>query len=430
MTETQNSLSPQAENKLQKYLQLGVLIIAAGVIYPMLYLRQNYQTSMEHVFGITPTQLGYLYSILGIFFFICYLPSGWLADRFLPRKLISFSLMGTGLLGVWYAQFPGFNSLLIIFSGWGITAGLTFWGALIKQVNLISSEDEQGRFYGALDGGRGLVEAFLATIAVSVFAYLNSKSTNNDVASGLRSVIYIYAITCIIVAILVYLLKGKETKVQKADKDTGNSNLWQDLKSIAVIKELWLIALIIFCGYQQFWATYLFSGYMQEGGFGLSAVAAGFIVAVKLWMRPIGGIGGGILGDKFSNISVLVVVMLMSSVSLFALSMVSALHSVYMIIFLVVFCGLLTYVIRGIYWAIFDLCHVPNHVKGLAIGVISVIAYTPDAFLPAISGYLSDKYPGLPGYRIFFVYIAIMGLIGAISAFTLKRISSKRGSIK
>jgi MFS family permease len=396
----------------------------------MLYLRQNYQTSMEQVFHITPTQLGYLYSILGIFFFICYLPSGWLADRFLPRRLISFSLVGTGLLGIWYAQFPNFNYLLIIFSGWGITAGLTFWGALIKQVNLISSEDEQGRFYGALDGGRGLVEALLATIAVSVFAYINSHSSNNDVATGLRSVIYIYASTCIVVGLIVYLLKDQNAKIIKSANESESSNLWQNLKSIAVIKELWLIALIIFCGYQQFWATYLFSGYMQEGGFGLSAVSAGFIVAIKLWMRPIGGIGGGILGDKFSNISVLIVAMLISSVSLIGLSMVSALHSIYMIIFLVIFCGLLTYVIRGIYWAIFDLCHIPNHVKGLAIGIISIIAYTPDAFLPVISGYLSDKYPGLLGYRIFFMYIATMGLLGSSAALILKKRVTKRSIIK
>ncbi|MBX9598985.1 MAG: MFS transporter [Burkholderiales bacterium] len=420
----------EAKSKRQKYLQLLILVIAAGVIYPMLYLRQNYQTSMEQVFHITPTQLGYLYSILGIFFFICYLPSGWLADRFLPRRLISFSLVGTGLLGIWYAQFPSFNYLLIIFSGWGITAGLTFWGALIKQVNLISSEDEQGRFYGALDGGRGLVEALLATIAVSVFAYINSHSSNNDVATGLRSVIYIYASTCIVVGLIVYLLKDQNAKIIKSANESESSNLWQNLKSIAAIKELWLIALIIFCGYQQFWATYLFSGYMQEGGFGLSAVSAGFIVAIKLWMRPIGGIGGGILGDKFSNISVLIFAMLISSVSLIGLSMVSALHSIYMIIFLVIFCGLLTYVIRGIYWAIFDLCHIPNHVKGLAIGIISIIAYTPDAFLPVISGYLSDKYPGLLGYRIFFMYIATMGLLGSSAALILKKRVTKRSIIK
>lgn len=425
-----NAGAIEAKAKRQKYLQLLILIIAAGVIYPMLYLRQNYQTSIEQVFHITPTQLGYLYSILGIFFFICYLPSGWLADRFLPRKLISFSLVGTGLLGIWYAQFPNFNYLLIIFSGWGITAGLTFWGALIKQVNLISSEDEQGRFYGALDGGRGLVEALLATIAVSVFAYVNSHSSEANVAVGLRSVIYIYASTCIAVGLIVYFLKDQNAKIVKSDSDSGDLSLWQNLKSIAVIKELWLIALIIFCGYQQFWATYLFSGYMQEGGFGLSAVSAGFIVAIKLWMRPIGGIGGGILGDKFSNISVLVVVMLISSVSLIGLSMVSALHSIYMIIFLVIFCGLLTYVIRGIYWAIFDLCHIPNHVKGLAIGVISIIAYTPDAFLPIISGYLSDKYPGLVGYRIFFMYIAVIGLVGSGAALILKKRVTKRSIIR
>ena len=156
----------------------------------------------------------------------------------LPRKLISFSLVGTGLLGIWYAQFPNFNYLLIIFSGWGITAGLTFWGALIKQVNLISSEDEQGRFYGALDGGKRLVEALLATIAVSVFAYVNSHSSEANVAVGLRSVIYIYASTCIAVGLIVYFLKDQNAKIVKSDSDSGDLSLWQNLKSIAVIKEL------------------------------------------------------------------------------------------------------------------------------------------------------------------------------------------------
>jgi hypothetical protein len=33
----------------------------------------------------------------------------------------------------------------------------------------------------------------------------------------------------------------------------------------------------------------------------MSAVAAGFITVTKLWMRPIGGIGGGFLGDRFSK---------------------------------------------------------------------------------------------------------------------------------
>ncbi len=49
----------------------------------------------------------------------------------------------------------------------------------------------------------------------------------------------------------------------------------------------------MFCGYQVFWATYSFSAYLHEQEIGLSVVAAGFITTLKLWMRPIGGIGGG-----------------------------------------------------------------------------------------------------------------------------------------
>ena len=245
----------------------------------------------------------------------------------------------------------------------------------------------------------------------------------------MRSVISIYAWSCLVVGVIIFLFKdnSKATKSDEAEKST--SSLWQDLKEVASIRRLWLMALIIFCGYQQFWATYLFSGYMQEGGFGLTAVTAGFIVAIKLWMRPIGGIGGGFLGDKFSNISVLAVVMFMSAISILGLAFISAAHSLYFVIFLVVFCGLLTYTIRGIYWAILEVCHVPNHIKGLAIGVISIIGYTPDIFLPTISGYLSDKYPGLPGYRMFFLYIAVMGIIGGLAAISLK-ISVNKGTKK
>ena len=51
--------------------------------------------TMLDLFQITRTQLGYLYSALGTTFLVCYLPSGWLADRLPPRWLISFSLAGT-----------------------------------------------------------------------------------------------------------------------------------------------------------------------------------------------------------------------------------------------------------------------------------------------------------------------------------------------
>ncbi len=77
-----------------------LLVLAAGAIYPILYLRQVYQPTMLEVFHITDSQLGYLYSSLGTIFLLSYLPSGWLADRIAPRFLICFSLIATGALGL------------------------------------------------------------------------------------------------------------------------------------------------------------------------------------------------------------------------------------------------------------------------------------------------------------------------------------------
>ena len=145
-----------------------------------------------------------------------------------------------------------------------------------------------------------------------MFAYFSQHSNSAHIAYGLKSVIYMYAIICTGVGLII-LCFSNTSENQTANEHKSEASLLHNLKEIVSIKELWLMTLIIFCGYQQFWATYLFSGYMQEGGFGLSAVAAEFIVAVKLWMRPIGGIGGGILGDKFSNISVLIIVLLLSA---------------------------------------------------------------------------------------------------------------------
>ena len=66
-------------NDPRRYFQLGVLTLAGGAIYPLIYLRQNFEVSILDSFGITISQLGQCYSMLGVIFVLTYLPSGWLA---------------------------------------------------------------------------------------------------------------------------------------------------------------------------------------------------------------------------------------------------------------------------------------------------------------------------------------------------------------
>ncbi|NCF74435.1 MAG: MFS transporter [Gammaproteobacteria bacterium] len=410
---------------VSRYIQLTVLILAAGAIYPLVYLRQNFEVSILESFGITNTELGQCYAMLGIIFVVTYLPSGWLADKVMPRWLLAFSLAATGLLGIWFSTMPSFESLLVIFAGWGIVTGLTFWAALIKGVAVLARHDEQGRFFGLLDGGRGLVEAILATIAVAWFAY-SLDTLGQSTSDALLKVIYLYVGYALLLApIVVFAVDDVKDDAATADSTTGDSSLLADLKLILGKAEVWLAAFCILTGYQLFWATYSFSAYMQQN-YGLTAVAVGSITVAKLWMRPIGAVAAGFIGDRLNRERVLAFLMLSGTVALAGLIALPLTASVSMLLAVVLFIGLATYAIRGIFWATLDSCEIPIRIKGLAIGVISLIGYSPDIYLPLLNGFLLDKYPGKPGYSIYFGGIVFMGLLGTLSAWRLNVIVTRR----
>jgi len=420
------SLTPAASGSMQRYVQLLLLVLAAGGIYPLLYLRQVYQTTMLDVLHIDNAQLGYLYSVLGIVFFVSYLPSGWLADRVAPRLLICFSLIGTGALGLWYSTAPSFHALLVIFCLWGVTTGLTFWASVLKRVRMIAGANEQGRFFGLLDGGRGLVEALLATAALALFAAATGSGRGEAV--GLRHVIYMYSFTCIALGALMSFFKDPapaqaETKSVEVN---ANGSLWRDLATLAAIPQLWLMAAVVFCGYQIFWATYSFSAYLQQGEMHMTVVAAGMVTTAKLWMRPIGGIGGGFLGDRLSNLRVLIWALFLAVAGLIGLILLPALRNMALLGAVVLFIGLMTYAIRGLYWTLLDYCAIPMRITGLAIGLVSLVGYSSDIFLPLVNGYITEHYAGMLGYQIYFAYVAAIGTLGGIAALVLKRMTHSK----
>jgi MFS family permease len=416
-----------AGSNLYRYGQLALLVLAAGAIYPVLYLRQVYQTSMIEALAITDEQLGYLYSILGAAFMISYLPSGWLADRIAPRILISISLLGTGLLAMYYATLPDFHHLLLIFCGFGITTGLTFWAALLKRVKMLASKKEQGRFFGVLDGGRGLIEASLATIAISLFAYFTQQQ-GQSLGDGFQHVIHLYAYTCLALGIVLGLLRDPQQSdaAKEARTAAAKGNLMADLKTLAKLPELWLVTAIVFCGYHFFWATYSFSAYLEQGNLGLTATMAGVITTIKLWMRPVGGIGGGWLGDRFGNLRVLTWALACAAIGMVGLIFLPMLRIVPVVVVLVVFIGLMTDAIRGLYWATLDQCPIPERVTGLAIGIISVVGYSPDVLLPLINGWVTQTIPGMLGYQVYFAYVLVVGSMGLVAARALKHRIAKR----
>lgn len=424
----QGEVHSKASNRT-RYFQFFLLLLAAGAIYPLLYLRQNFEHTLLISFNITAKDLGDFNSILGLIYVSTYIPSGWLADRFSAKYLIVFSVGAVGTLGFWYSTFPGYTAQICIFIGWGLCAGLTFWASLIKAVNLLGGKDQQGRFFGMLDGGRGLVEAILASIAVAIFAYYMGSSKNEELGiQGFRVVIYMYSTTCIVVAALVMLFLSADTQAEPGEDSSGHSKAakagilrqtWHDLVSIFSIPQVWVMMFIILCGYMQFWATYSVSTYLQ-GRYQETAVVAAFITMAKLWMRPIGGIGGGFLADWLSKETVLGTSMIIASFSLLGFTYAPITIGAFFLLTLIIFLGISTYAIRGLYWSLLEDCRIRPRALGLGIGVISMVGYTPDIFLPQLNALIAKSYPGLQGEQIYFNFIAISGLIGAVAAFMFK----------
>ena len=403
----------------RSYSQLALIVVAAGAIYPLLYLRQNFEISILESFSITQTQLRYCSSMLGIIFMETYIPSGWLADRFSSRKLLSLSLLATALLGIWFSTMPSYSSLLIIYGAWGIATGLTFWSAHIKLVAMLADKDQQGRFFGILDGGRGLIEALLATMAVALFAYILSQDASAT-QLALKQVIYLYVGVLLIVSPLVYWLLDDLEESAAVTEETAKSVFLDDLKDVLSRREIWLCAICIVCGYQLFYATYSFAAYLQQN-FSLTAVMVGYITVAKLWMRPIGGIAAGFIGDWANPEKVLSILLILASCALALMAFVPASSAALLMITVVLLIGLLTYGVRGLYWATLGGCNVPNKIKGLAIGIISMIGYFPEVYLPLLSAPLIENYPGGLGYKIYYLIVSVAGLLGAYAAYLLSK---------
>lgn len=421
--------SPAA--RLRRYLQFVLIVLAAGTLYPLMYLRQNFEISVLEALGITASDLGELYSLLGFVFAVSYIPSGRLADRFQPRLLMAVSLVAVGLLGFWFSTYPSLGALRVIFLGWGIAGGLTFWASLIKAVNLLAASTEQGRFFGILDGGRGLVEALLASVAILLFRMLSEPTDAAEIR--MEPVIWMYSATVTIFGVLVYFLVtdipngGRAQGPGGADPGAAAPGaLLADMRRLAGVPELWLLATIMMIGQMLFWVTYSISAFLQVN-LGLTAFAAGFVTLMKLWMRPIGGISIGFIGDMVAKELLLAWLLLLAALSLIAIAFLPLAGKMAAIVVTVLVIGYLTYAIKGLYWSLLDHCPVPRHLTGLAIGLVSFIGYMPDVLLPLYDGWLSRHYPRAEAFQVYFTSIALFGFAGAGLCAVFHRRNKRRG---
>jgi MFS family permease len=154
----------------------------------------------------------------------------------------------------------------------------------------------------------------------------------------------------------------------------------------------------------------------------LNIAAAGLLSVGRNWMNPIAPFVAGFIGNRFwiAMSAVVLLLIMMVSIALFSITPAKA-SSLPLVQFNVALAALSFYALRGIYFALLDEQGVPKSVTSTAAGAVSVIGFTPDICMPALSGAILDSFPGLPGYRILFGGAGVVGALGCMAAWTLCR---------
>lgn len=409
------------------YLLLLILAGESVFILPFVLSRVFRPTVLE-AFDLDNVQLGLCFSVYGIIALLSYLFGGPLADKYPPRKLIAVALWMTALGGLVYATFPSYTVLKILYGYWGFTTIFLFWAPMIKATRVWGGATSQGKAFGFLDGGRGLVGALFGTMGVLIFSlFITSKiseATVTESRAAFRYVILVSSGIVVLVGLMAWFFMKMDHKAEKEiilDKIT-----MPQIKEVLQLPSVWLLMIIILCAYVGYKITDVFSLYAQDVML-YDQVQSAQVGAFLLFVRPVIGVFIGILADRSRTTYWLVVGFIVSffGAILFAIGLISAsTTALFFISILIVATGV--YAARSLYFAVMERGQIPLVLTGTAVGLISLIGYTPDIFAGPAMGYLLDTSPGAEGHQHVFWMLALFYFIGGIAAWYYFRLYRKK----
>jgi nitrate/nitrite transporter NarK len=399
----------------EKWLTMVLLCLSGSLIFWLPYWADIFYVPMQSAFGFSNTQMGMLSGTAGFTALISYVPGGWLADRFPARQLMSTALVISAMGGFVFARIPPFDVCLVLYGLWGASAGLIFWSALIKATRKWAPQDEQGRAFGFLEGGRSITDVTSTAVLLAVFAYLGAES------AALSRTIQLCSSALIVLAVLVWLvMKDQPTSGRKIQGAKSGFSL---ATMLVVIKmpTVWLLSIVIMSANWGMWGTIYFTPYATDI-YDLGDVWGGAVGAGKYALAAFAAITAGFIADRIGTSRAVVGLFLVMTSGFLLFAWVPGAPG--LVLMMLVNAGLIAIVVfgvRGIYYALLEQGGVPIAVTGTAVGMVSVIGYTPDALAPVVSGLILDAFPGEEGYRLLFLLIASLGLIGVVAAMRIHR---------
>ncbi|ENY8540262.1 nitrate/nitrite transporter [Clostridioides difficile] len=406
----------ESKNNVKRFLIIFILAFGTTAMYSLPYMKSSFYDPMQQALALSHTQIGNLLSLYGLVGMISYFIGGWFADRFSVRKLITFSLIASGVLGFYFSTFPSYSIILLIFVLWGFTTILTFFSASVKIVRMQGSESEQGRIFGFYEGLSGVSGTLISFIGLYFFGKFA------EITIGFKYVVWLYSAASIICGILLFFLVEEK-------KDSGASDEGLSIKSllkVVTMPKAWLIGLIIFSTYLVFSSLTYLSPYLSEVYvMPMTLVSALSIIrtyVIKMGASPV----AGVITDKVgSSIRVMFVGFILMTVSTAAYLVIpKSTGFIWISVINMIILSVILFGFRGIYFASVSESNISLETTGAVVGFASFIGFSPDAFYYTIAGNWLDKY-GQTGYTYIFILSVVCAVIGIFATYALNKINKR-----
>jgi len=380
-------------SNFKKWFTFIILVLGGGTIYKLSSLKDAFYIPMQEQFHLTHTQIGNAMSIYSTIATFAYLGTLLIADRFSKKILLPLSLIATGCLGLYLSTFPGYKGILFVWAMFGITCEMTYWPILLKSVRSLGNKEEQGRLFGFLEAGRGVVDTIVAFTALAIFTWLGKG------AVGFRAAILFFSITVIVVGIITYFCLEHDEIVKNKDGSKSNMGFDGIIRALKM-KEIWVVAFTVFAVYSVYCGLTYFIPFLRDI-YGLPVALVGAYGIINQYgLKMVGGPLGGFLADKkfksaskylraafvVATVSMVVFIFLPHESMNVYLGMASTLSF-----------GAIIFTMRAVFFAPMEELEVPREISGSAMSIGSFVGYAPAMFCYTLYGSMLDKFPGMTG---------------------------------
>ena len=405
-------------------LLIAMLGLLQSFLFLMPYISYTFYKPLQYTLNCTNEQIGLLLSAFGVMTLIITLPSGWLADRFNSRNLIVAGTMLTGAAVLVCAFSTTFEVYMAMWITMAFSTNCLFWAAGIKATKMLGSQNGQGSAYGISYFVRKIGSTAIKAVGVAMVA-----SALGEIIGFKYFIIVLAGILFAMGAFLWKFLPGDNAFYEKKEL-TGKkekANLKETFTALKK-KEIWVFAAIFFCIYSLTSSVGYFTPYYTDV-MNLNVALAGGITVMFGPLIAICSPILGIISDKIgSTLKTTIVTMGIAFVMLIIL----VLKGTISLPLAIAINGVFAITIEGLYgigFSVLEEIGIDNKTAGMSIGIASLIAFSPDAFMFTIYGKWIDTYQNA-GYKMVFTYEAILAAIAIVLSlyllYSISKIKKKK----